>query len=138
MLSETYIIGTGNSQSTVDKREMLRLQNVEITQDEINSFLNYLYDLGEENIEVKLSNRKTKYRWGTAWGFKRRVILYRHSVWCFLHEIAHVLNYSQNKKKKSHGKEFGSWLDLMYEIWTEEFEFEAEIWDIAATKERRN
>lgn len=80
--------GTGNSRCRTPKAEQIRLMNESITQREIEGFL---AKIKAYQINIKLSTRKTKRRLGTAWPIQKRVVLYRHCSWVFLHELAHLL-----------------------------------------------
>ncbi len=111
--------GSGNSTTMVSEKEKIRLQNTLIDTGRVQQFLNLLYGMGEYKIEVQLSNRKTSHRWGTAWQYKRKVILYRHTVWTFLHEVGHILT---DNKAKCHGYKFGESLKMCYELWMEYIE----------------
>jgi hypothetical protein len=120
--------GTGNQTTKnlgVKNREMVRLQNWVIDYSVVQDFLQLLYDMGEEPIKVKLSNRRTSSRWGTAWGRERRTVIYRHTAWTFLHELAHILVWNKDnlfKQPKAHGREFGKYLKMLYETWMEHIE----------------
>lgn len=117
--------GTGNfttKQAGVKHAEMVRLQNWLIDDSVVSDVLQLLYDMGEDAISVKLSNRRCSQRWGTAWGFQRRVTIYRWTAWTFLHELAHVLVWDANIKVKAHGREFGKYLKMLYDLWMEHIE----------------
>ena len=79
--------GTGNSYVQVAQSEMLRLENVPLSMEMATLFLHWQ----KISLTLEFSQRDTKSRWGTAWPKKRKVVLYRHSVWTFLHEVAHVV-----------------------------------------------
>lgn len=142
----TKTSGTGNSTCPVPKAEQVRLQNHLIDNAVVGQFLDLLYDMGEDIISVELSNRRTTQRWGTAWSYDRRVVLYRHTAWCFLHEVAHVLNHwdARNEaekanapyfqyKRKAHGREFGKYQKMLYDLWMEHIEPQwADLYDKAA------
>ena len=102
-------IGTGESQCSTPKNTRIKFNDVHITIKDINKFLDYI---NERDISVQLSNRKTKNRWGTAILSRKEILLYRHSVAVFLHELAHVLC-----DERGHGRIFGRKLDELYEIW---------------------
>lgn len=130
--------GSGNSTCPVPKAEQIRLQNYLIDDAIVSDFLQTLYDTGEEAISVELSQRRTSRQWGTAWGQQRKVVIYRHTAWVMLHEIAHILNDGDaradakrdnpinpqywNFKRKAHGRQFGKYQETMYELWMEHIE----------------
>jgi hypothetical protein len=117
--------GTGNKSCRVSTTEKLRLSNILIDRAGVTEFMNILYATGERNITVELSNRRTSSRWGTAWTMARRVKIYRHTVWVFLHELAHILDVKKNftgltiSARKPHGRDFGNHLACLYGIWKE-------------------
>jgi hypothetical protein len=118
--------GSGNKSCKVAQDEKLRLSNILISRADADEFLKVLYATGEKQISVEISDRRTSKRWGTAWTYKRKVIIYRHTVWVFLHELAHILDVKQSfatglavASCKPHGHDFGSHLSCMYEIWME-------------------
>jgi len=127
--------GTGNSTCPVPKAEQVRLQNHLIDDSIVSDILTLLYDMGEDIISIELSHRRTTQRWGTAWTAKRKVVLYRHTAWCLLHEIAHIINDGDARaeaarmnapyfqyKRKSHGREFGKYQQMLYDLWMEHIE----------------
>jgi hypothetical protein len=117
--------GTGNKSCRVDAAEKIRLSNIIIDHAGVTEFMDILYSSGERNIKVELSNRHTSKRWGCAWTMSRRIKLYRHTVWVFLHELAHILDVKKNftgytvSARKPHGLDFGNHLSCLYEIWKE-------------------
>lgn len=127
--------GTGNSTCPVSKDEQVRLQNHLIDESVVADFMQTLYDMGEDVISVELSHRQTTQRWGTAWTLKRRVVLYRHTAWTFLHEVAHIINDGDARneaekanapyyqyKRKAHGRSFGKYQEMLYDLWMEHIE----------------
>jgi hypothetical protein len=127
--------GTGNSTCPVSEMERVRLQNHIIDDSVVSDFMQFLYDMGEDIISVELSHRQTTQRWGTAWTAKRRVVLYRHTAWTFLHEVAHVINDGDARaeseranapyfqyKRKAHGRSFGKYQQMLYDLWMEHIE----------------
>jgi len=80
--------GTGMSHCFTPQKTIKALNNTPIDAGAIALFLRSLS--GCADIRVTLSNRRPKWRWGTAWPSERRMILYRHSVMVFLHELAHI------------------------------------------------
>lgn len=120
--------GTGNKSCKVSAAEKLRLTNLIVTRKDVDDFLNVLYATGEKKIQVELSTRRTSSRWGTAWTRERRCILYRHTVWVYIHELAHVLDIKRDftgsriRNNKPHGRDFGLHLKCLYELWMEHFD----------------
>ena len=102
--------GTGNSYVQVPWREMLRLQNEPITAEQIRLFLQWQ----QLPIRVELHNNPKIRQWGTAWHNRKLVRLYRHSVWTFLHEIAHVV-----AGHHGHSEDFPVALRGLYLKWKE-------------------
>ena len=110
-MEETRYIGTGNSYVQVNSAEILRLENTPITAEQIGLFLGWQ----QIPARVELSSRNTKQRWGTAIASEGRIILYRHSVWTFLHEIAHIIA----GHKCGHSGDFPVALRGLYLAWKE-------------------
>jgi hypothetical protein len=118
--------GTGNKSCKVSDAEKLRLTNILIDHEGVNEFLNILYQHGEKKMSIELSERRCSRRYGTAWYIERRVALYRHTVWVFLHEIAHILDVNKSfatgiqiRPAKPHGPIFGRHLTCLYNLWME-------------------
>jgi hypothetical protein len=119
--------GTGNkSCKGVTDAEKLRLVNVLIDRAGMDEFLNVLYANGEKKMDITLSPRRTTKRWGSAWYMERRVKLYRHTVWIFLHEVAHIMDVHTSlatgarvRNVKPHGLDFGRHLTQLYNLWME-------------------
>jgi hypothetical protein len=116
-------IGSGNSSLGKNyKAKMLFLNNEELKFNDVKLFL-------EQNkipkFPIILSNRKTKNILGSCFPSKQKVILYRHSVAVFLHELAHLINYANYIKchfdYKPHGKEFVFVLEKLIDSWTRIF-----------------
>lgn len=99
---------TGEYYVEVTRDERIRLNNKPIDGDKTTLFLKW------QNVpaKVEFSNRTTKYRWGTTWQKRKRIVLYRHSVWVFLHELAHLVAPQDN-----HGPDFGVALRGLYLQW---------------------
>ena len=120
--------GTGNKSTKVTKSEKVRLANIIITNIEVINFLKLLYRMGEAKIQVNLSNRRTSKQWGVARTNQRRVVIYRHTIWVFLHEIAHILDVKKDftgrriRNNKPHGREFGIQLKMLYDLWMKHFD----------------
>lgn len=110
--------GTGNSLCKVPKSEMLRLQNQPIVEPEADLFLWWCCANKVSPVDkvshccVEFSSRKTRRRLGTAYHKDCRIILYRHSVWIFLHELAHLM-----PNGRGHGISFAKNLDQLYHLW---------------------
>lgn len=102
---------TGESLVGVAWPVKLMWNNQPITKSKIQSFLEFVDIKG---IAVTLSNRRTRRAWGTCWPIQKRMILYRHSVWVFLHELAHILS-----KERGHGWDFATSLELLYDYWVD-------------------
>jgi len=130
----TYEIGIGEYYIKRDTRiQPILLNNEEITRYKIKKFLN---SLKIKNLTVILSNKNTidydkRIIWGYYFGpiyckirrqnYKRKVatiILYRHSVWTFLHELAHHLSFGISKT--FHDKIFNDKLKYIYYEWKKE------------------
>jgi hypothetical protein len=118
--------GTGNKSCRgVSDAEKLRLSNVLIDDAGVDEFLSVLYGTGEPKMSVELSNRRTSRQWGTAWYWDRRTVIYRHTAWVVLHEIAHIINVSTDftgnvtRTVKAHGPAFGRHLTCLYQLWME-------------------
>ena len=105
------------------KEKMLILNNEELKFNNVKLFL-------EQNkipkFPIILSNRKTKTILGTCFPNKQKIILYRHSVAVFLHELSHLVNYANYIKYKfsykPHGKEFVFVLEKLIDSWTTIFQ----------------
>jgi predicted metal-dependent hydrolase len=117
-LRKSNCTGTGNDRCNVERDEMVRLNNIPIERIQIINFTKKLGLYGKTH--VILSNRKTVARWGTCWTQTGRIILYRHSVWIFLHELAHIAS-----KSPGHGSDFGDALDTLYLEWMDFAGFQA-------------
>ena len=121
-LEKTDRPGTGNSRCSVSKEKMIEYNNIEITKSQVADFLNFLSVNGYEKakkINVVLSNRKTVRGWGTANITKNKILLYRHSVWVFLHELSHLISPPKmvNGRRDVHGSHFGKALDDLFNLY---------------------
>lgn len=103
---------TGERYVSIPIQIRVTLNNTPLTIDIVNDFLDYA-QLGD--VSVILSLRQTKHRWGTAWKKQKRVVLYRHSAWMLLHELAHI----KAPNKSGHNCDFGRTLDDLYAQWVE-------------------
>ena len=103
-------ISTGESLVNVSEEERVRLNNKEITPEIAKLFL-LAHKLP---VTVEFSKRQTKKRWGSAWSKTRRMVLYRHTVWMFLHELAHIIAGNN----EGHSRMFAIVLQGLYSKWT--------------------
>lgn len=111
--------GTGNSKVYTNSDILIELNNIPITKEKIDIFFKILKI---NDISVKMSNRKTVRRWGTANFQTRQITLYRHSVMVFIHELAHIFTRASMKNGRwdYHGYEFGRTVDYFIIIWQKE------------------
>ncbi len=116
--------GTGNSSSKINKTKMIEYNNIKIDRKRVNSILNKIEkEFGISNVNVELSNRDTKRRWGTAFLNQNKIIIYRHSLHVLLHELAHIITYNRYKSVyhigivKPHGKQYGTALRQVYAMY---------------------
>jgi len=117
--------GSGNYSARVPRNEMVKLNNINIAKYDFNAFIkmiNKKYFEKDINIFIDLNYRICKYSWGVAYYSKKKVILYRHSIWIFLHEIAHIYDYHINSmesqyRRRPHGRMFGEILNRIYKLW---------------------
>lgn len=109
-MEHKYKVGTGEARVSVSHAERVRLNNKEITPDVASLFLT----AHQIPAKVEFSQRATMNAWGTCWSEEMRIILYRHSVWTFLHELAHVLT-----PKDRHAGMFPIALKGLYLKWKE-------------------
>jgi len=105
--------GTGESKVKTPFSRRVLLNNTPISEKEAKDFSEW-YSLNYNKpklLRLTLSNRKCKRRWGSTWPSRKRIILYRHSVGVFLHELAHV---TVDDPKEHHGKKFAAELDNIH------------------------
>ena len=112
---------TGDSKVSVPMDEYLRLNNRRIYPKQADEFIEFLLrkkDLNQaqrlslKRLVIEFSAKKTKKLFGRVIKyayFFNRIILYRYSIWIFLHELAHVLCISGY-----HDQVFASTLDGLY------------------------
>lgn len=123
-LKKTYCICLGEDQvKTIPWEEKKKLNNEKLTRYVVNKFIAFLLKNKKikHNIKTIFSTKKEydpftkKLYWGYAYtgAYIGRVILYRHSVWIFLHELAHVCAPSN----ASHDKRFAYHLQRLYGHW---------------------
>jgi predicted SprT family Zn-dependent metalloprotease len=125
-LPRAFSPGTGNKSSRVRRDDMIALNDINIGQYDFNAFIKMInkeHFNKDIDIDIILSNRQCKNRWGTAYLIRKKVLLYRHSVWVFLHEIAHVYTHHTNppdlgRRRRAHGIRFGKMLNKIYILWT--------------------
>jgi predicted metal-dependent hydrolase len=123
VLQYTNDLGSGNEHVNIIGGVILN--NVELKEKLIPPFLYfispYMNKFRTVDIKVILSKRKTKKVWGSTRiylkGFKvnyriAKINLYRHSVWVFLHELAHSF-----KPFDEHNKEFADTLHRLLWLW---------------------
>jgi hypothetical protein len=121
---KTYCKCLGESRvKSIPWRERERLNNEKITRYMAQNFLVFL--LMNKKIEdpVKISFSKKsvflpgtrKKYWGLSYGWCRTIVLYRPSVWIFLHELAHICA----PRKAWHDERFAKQLKKLYEYWKE-------------------
>jgi len=111
--------GTGNSKVDLPQSVMTEMNNTPVTRKEVFWFLMAVEEKIGIKIDANLSERKTKKTWGSANIQKKKVNIYRHSVWVLLHELAHIISPPYKKKGKwvKHGPEFGQTLVDLYYLW---------------------
>jgi len=115
-LHQVNNIGTGVSYVTpAYKDRLMELNNQEIAYDRIIDF--YILNSIKAAV-VELSERDTKNTWGTAFYHQDRIILYRHSVGTFLHELAHLeLHRKIGQCVPAHGLVFAKMLERLIRVW---------------------
>lgn len=122
MLKKTYCISIGDcfARNKISIKKYKELNHQEISRYQINKFLKHL---SVDNVKVTFSNAKVKEDkliiWGYYFGFCKTIVLYRHSVWVFLHELAHHLSRRSQSWQKipPHGKIFNDKLKFLYDEW---------------------
>lgn len=115
--------GTGHSKLKPSYKKRIRdLNNTKLRPSEVIDFHEIS---GIKPINLEFSFRKTKRAWGVAWGVEERVILYRHSVGVYIHELAHIVVERDRKngkyegwgRIKPHGYEFTETLQELMDDW---------------------
>jgi len=116
MLSVRRFSGTGESKVKTPEIKRVLLNNTPINKRDAAGFSAwYSREYKKPRLfSLTLSNRKCKRRWGTTWPSRSRIILYRHSVSVFLHELAHI---TVDDPKEHHGAKFSAELDNIYRAW---------------------
>src|SRR4030042_4822372 len=109
IMDRTDKIGTGEDLVRVPLAERIRLNNTPLNIGDAQAFLEWQ----QLPVRVEFSYQHTKRRWGSAWPKERRIVLYRHTVWIFLHDLAHVLC----NPGEHHGHRFARCLEGLYLKW---------------------
>lgn len=114
-MKHTNYTGTGEFKCKYPKNRRILLNNIPISKKMCCQFIKHL---GMENkgITVEFSNRHTTQMWGRAFYVDKRILLYRKSVAIFLHELAHIVRYSDSEIP-SHDLKFCRALDNLYSQW---------------------
>jgi hypothetical protein len=102
-----------------------KLNNIKITRYMANKFFDYLVStkkIKRNNIKMVFSVRKVRaypakriLKWGESIEYSNEIVLYRHSVWILLHELAHVVAPWNAK----HDRRFAKKLQLLNRWWGE-------------------
>ncbi len=100
----------GERYVTVALADRISFNNAPISPEVAQRFLELV---GAGNVCIEFSARKTRCRWGTAYKKKGRIVLYRHSVWMLLHELAHI----QAPAGAKHSRVFARVLDGLFAKW---------------------
>ena len=87
----TNQIGSGHRYLSFNKDAHVMLNNEPIDSDMVKAFMSTFPSAIVNEVKIEFSNRITRRRWGTAWSYARRIVLYRHVAGVFLHELAHIL-----------------------------------------------
>lgn len=116
--------GSGNSLVRIPYEEAKKIHCLKVDKPFVKSFLNYI---GEPDIQVTLSNRRTKRSIAIAKTRLRKIIIYKHidgddhNLFVFLHELAHILacwhNNHWNLQYVGHGIEFARHFELVYTLY---------------------
>lgn len=130
-LKKTYCVCFGESiDRSIPWKEKRNLNNEELTRYTANKFISFLLKNKKikHTIKTTFSTKKEydpdtrELYWGLAYHLNpryfhphRHIILYRHSVWIFLHEIAHVCAPINSL----HDKIFAKQLRKIYGHWKE-------------------
>jgi len=122
MLTYSNSAGSGNSKVKLPKSEMVKANNTPISRKEVTDFMRYISGAYPNlpKLFIQLSNRPTTRRWGTAFPRQNKIILYRHSVFVFLHELAHFVAPPDKVfcgPRDIHGVKFGQALTNLYKEW---------------------
>lgn len=123
MIKPTQDLGSGNKY--VNTIAALILNNIEVKIEDCKLFIKFVKPYMNKEIgtriSIKFSKKPHKIRWGTTkvdlWGHKgnfrkAKIILYRPSIWTFIHEMAHCY-----RPFSKHNKEFGDMVDIMLNLW---------------------
>jgi hypothetical protein len=85
-LPETTSHGSGNSKCAIKDRKMIELNNEKIDDHDIFGFLKFIGYTRKLDIQFR---KPVKRNWGKSSTLERWIRLRRHSIWVFLHELAH-------------------------------------------------
>ena len=113
---EVDTVGTGEGLVKTPLALRLQLKNTPIDEANALAFVDLLkshYGFEQYNIKVSFSLRVTYRRWGTAFYRQRRIILYRHDIATFLHELAHIVEFLK-WGSSGHGERFAGELDYLF------------------------
>ena len=123
MIKFTNDIGSGNE--FVNSIAGVLLNNIEVKIEDCRSFIKFVKPLMNKEVGVKIAIKLSKKEHEKFWGTtkidlmghkgKRRVakiILYRASIWTFIHEMAHCY-----RPFSKHNKEFGDMANIMLNLW---------------------
>ena len=116
-MKKSYCVCLGESKVAVPWKEKKRLNNEKLTRYMMHGFIYFLLMNKEIEYPVRttFSKKNEKKYWGVAYQWCRSIILYRHSVWVFLHELAHVCAPPDS----AHDYRFAKKLRELYHQWKE-------------------
>jgi|GEM_PF-4967929 len=143
--------GTGNSKTTATKKELIRLNNIPITQSDFEEILDKMpeeYRIVLQGTEIYYSGNLDAKRWGSAKANNgtckmNHVRINRHSILVVLHEIAHIITHNKAWEDgkvtppQPHGRTFGATLDALIKTW-QNIETKAEMDQILAEAATKN
>lgn len=115
---KTYCKCLGESKvKSIPWKERNRLNNEKITRYMARNFLVFLLmnKKIKHPIKISFSKETPKKLWGISYNWCRTLILYRHSVWVLLHEMAHVCAPNLSL----HDERFAKQLQKLYGYWKE-------------------
>ena len=110
--------GTGVAQLTADyKKRLIELNDEEISYDQT---IDFFIANQIKPVIIEFSMRETRRQWGTAFYKQSRIILYRHSVGTFLHELAHIELFRKiDDCVPAHGLVFAKVLEHLIRKWNQ-------------------
>jgi hypothetical protein len=100
VFKKTYCRCLGESRERTIPWEVKReLNNKKLTRYMANNFIAHLLYEKKIKLPIKVTfSKRTVYikgtrckKWGEAYNWSRNVVLFRHSVWLLLHEVAHIV-----------------------------------------------